>query len=107
MALFRLLRGLNLRKVVKERVHFMEGPYAVEVSMPSSGLLRLRGLAGVDRDIEWEVGEAPALPFILGLISQSREALGACRRQAWWSRDAEILESSLETLKNESEKLPG
>src|SRR4051812_22305838 len=54
-ALLRLFRGAS----TKERVDFMDGPYAVEVTGPSSGALRLRALEGVERTHETAVGCAP------------------------------------------------
>lgn len=87
-----------------ERVHFMDGPYAVDVSMAPSGTLLFRALEGPDRTIEVANSEAPAMPFILELLTQSREVLAACRRQGWWSRDAEVLESALAALDQQSSK---
>jgi len=99
IALLRLLRGTS----ILETVNFMDGPYTVEVSISSPGMLQIRALrrcvAQVD---EVATGEEPTTPFILGLISQSSKILDACKRQGWWSKDAEILESSLEALREES-----
>ena len=50
-------------------------------------------------------GEGLALPFVRELVSQSRDVLEGCRRQHWWSEDAEKLESSLDALQKESSQL--
>jgi hypothetical protein len=100
-SLLRLLRNSS----TKETVNFMDGPYAVEVSKTSSGGLHFRALEGANRSIERASGEGPALQFIRELISQSRDVLEGCRRQRWWSEDAEKLESSLDALQKESSQL--
>lgn len=100
-AVLRLMRFSNGREIVD----FMEGPYAVEVSKTPSGKLRFRALAGRERTGERAIGEGWPLPFILGLISQSRHVLTACRQQHWWSDDAETLEYSLEALEELASQL--
>jgi hypothetical protein len=97
-ALLRLLRNVSTR----ETVNFMDGPYSVEVSRTPSGMLHLRALEGSTRNREMATGEVEANPFVLGLISQSRGVLDACRRQGWWSNDAQTLESALAALEQES-----
>jgi hypothetical protein len=62
-------------------------------------MARFRALTGSARDSEVATGEEPIKPFILGLISQASEVLDECKRQAWWSKDAETLESSLKVLR--------
>jgi hypothetical protein len=95
LALLRLVSGVSSQEIV----HFMDGPYAVEVAALPSGMLRFRALTRSSRDREVATGEEPINPFVLGLIAQTREVLEECKRQAWWSKDAEILESSSEALK--------
>jgi hypothetical protein len=101
IALLRLVRNASTR----ETVHFMEGPYSVEVTSVHAGMLQLRALEGSGRNREAGTGEVQAIPFVLELISQSREVLEACRRQGWWSKDADTLESALEALEQESSGL--
>lgn len=81
-----------------ETVPFMDGPYSVEVSKTSTGLLRFRALEGVGRTNEIAVSDGQVIPFVLELISQSRNILAECKRQAWWTTDAEKLESSVAVL---------
>jgi hypothetical protein len=101
-ALLRLVRGESSHEIVP----FMDGPYAVEVEMAPAGKLSLRALQGPDRNSEVASGERNAISFIQELIAQSVQLLEACRRQNWWSNDAEILESSLEALRKEVRGFP-
>lgn len=101
VGLLNLLRDTSTH----ETMRFMDGPYAVEVSKTSSGLLQFRAVEGASRNIEVAIGEGAAHSFVLELISQSREVLDACRRVSWWSSDAEILESSVNALEKESSRL--
>ena len=82
-------------------VGFMEGPYSVEVTMFSSGILSFRAVEGTARANEIATGRASAIRFIAQLMSQSGEVLDACKRRGWWSKDAEELKSSLENLNKE------
>lgn len=80
---------------VRARVHFMDGPHAVEITL-SSGMLRFRLIS---RDREVGIGEAVLVPFVDALISQSRKVLQACRSLGWWSTDADTLASLIGDLK--------
>jgi hypothetical protein len=102
-ALLRLLRSDS----ANETVNFMDGPYTVEVSMTSAGMLRFRALEGIGRHIEKSSGDALPIAFVESLILQSHEVISACRRQGWWSKDAEYLASSLELLQLELHRFSG
>lgn len=93
-ALLRQVRGLSTQEIIP----FMDGPYAVEVTMVSPGVLRFRALQGENRNTEVAAGEGSAEAFIDSLTLQGREVLDACRRQSWWSKDADVLESALQAL---------
>jgi hypothetical protein len=96
-AMLRLVSG----STVWEKVNFMEGPYAVEVSMVPSGNLRFRAVENSGRTRELAKGEGSAAVFCMRLLSHSRDVLDECKRQGWWSRDAERMERSLEELRGE------
>lgn len=96
-AILRLVRGS-----ISETVDFMDGPYTVEITKTPSGLLRFRAFEGTNRSNEIAFGEGAAKPFISRLISESQDILSACGRQEWWSKDAEILKSSVEALGREA-----
>lgn len=84
-----------------ERVNFMDGPYAVELSMAQSGKLRFRMFAGFSGGREAAVGEADIKRFISELATQSRKLLDECRLREWWSPDAEALTSHLHDLERQ------
>jgi len=86
---------------VQGRVHFMDGPYAVDVAM-SDGILHFRLIS---RDREIGTGEAALGPFVSAFISQSRSILHTCRSREWWCADADTLESLLGELKREMAQL--
>jgi hypothetical protein len=86
---------------VRGRVHFMEGPHAVDVAL-SSGIIHFK-LISCDREVG--TGESALVPFVSALISQSREVLHACRSREWRSADADTLESLLGDLKREIAQL--
>ena len=101
-AILRLLRN-NSRT---ERVRFMDGPYAVEVSKEQSGKLQLRIFAGSSGGREVAVGEADIKRFVSELATQSRKLLDECRLREWWSPDAEALASHLRDLVRELTNWP-
>lgn len=93
-AILRLLRHASER----ERVPFMDGPYAVEVSNDQPGRLRLRMFAGPGGGREVAMGEADIRRFATELSTQSRKLLNECRLREWWSADAEALAAQIEEL---------
>ncbi|HTE55958.1 MAG TPA: hypothetical protein VK698_34130 [Kofleriaceae bacterium] len=93
-AMVRLLRGSTTR----ERVHFMEGPYFVDVLHPAEGPLRLRA-TGPPMRAERACVDVEASPLVESLLSGSDAVLGACRAAACWTSDAEELESLLPALR--------
>jgi hypothetical protein len=98
-AIVRIVRAGSQR----ERVHFMEGPYAVEITSPSCGALRFRA---VERDgHEKACVDAQTLPFADNLLAVSEQILSACRDRNCWSADADNLTAGLPALKKAAEKL--
>ncbi len=93
-AILRLLRGES----GMERVHFMDGPYAVEISMSDSRKLHFRMFSGPGGGREVAFGESDVERFTCELLDQSRKALDECRLQGWWSADADELTSHLQKL---------
>lgn len=96
-AVLRLLQNDS----ASERIHFMDGPYAVEISKMPSDRFQLRMFAGPNGGREVAVGEAEVRQFIGELSSQSRKLLDECRSRGWWSRDAEDLKSHLQNMDRE------
>jgi hypothetical protein len=105
-AILRLLQKTSDR----ERVHFMDGPYAVEL-LRMDGELQLRMFAGPSEGREVAVGVADMRRFVVELTTQSRRLLDECRLREWWSPDAETLASCVHDLERElyldGEVLPG
>ncbi len=96
-ALLRLMCNVSAR----ETVNFMDGPYAVEISKISDGLLQFRALEGVGRSREIAIGDCSPLPFANELVSQARQVLNKCKRLGWWSVDADTLTAVLLALEAE------
>jgi len=90
------------RESKTELVRFMDGPYAVEVSMPEPEILNFRMFA---RDVEVGTGVAEAELFVANVIAQSQKLLDECRLKGGWSSDADHLASELITLKQEARLL--
>jgi hypothetical protein len=86
---------------VRERIHFMDGPHAVDISV-SSGVVHFRLIS---RDREVGTSEAALNPFISAMTAQSRNVLHACRLQEWWSADADTLESLVGDLEESAEEM--
>lgn len=98
-ATLRLLHGLSKC----EFVHFMDGPYAVEMAILAPGMIRLRAIKH-GRD-EVACVDAKAIPLIESLLTGSESVLTACREQNCWSTDAEKLSANLPALRREAVRL--
>lgn len=92
---------LSQNDSASERIHFMDGPYAVEISRMPSGRFQFRMFAGPNGGREVAVGEAEVRQFISELSAQSRKLLDQCRLRGWWSLDAEVLKSRLQIMDRE------
>lgn len=100
-AMARLIGGSSSR----ERIHFMEGPYFVDVAWASEGHLRLKGTGPGEQSnasIDVEVSR-----FVECLLSCSDAILEACRTGLCWSSDADELEKQLATLRQLTEQSRG
>lgn len=93
-ALLRLTRNESAYEVL----HFMEGPYCVEVTQTSPGQLHFRAMEGPVRASEVAVSDERAVTFIQGLLLASRSLLDVCRASGWWSPDAQALDETSRTL---------
>lgn len=92
-AMVRLLCGSTTR----ERVHFMEGPYFVDLLFPAEGPLQLLAI-GPGR-AEKAYVDVEAVPFVESLLSGSEAILATCRTIGHWSPDAEELADLLPVLR--------
>jgi len=91
-ALIRLLEGNGDRQLV----HFLEGPYSVEVS-GSREFLTLRALEN-DR-IERAVAETDAAALVQSLLVGADAVLNQCREIGWESTDTDKLAGTLGELR--------
>ena len=101
-ALVRLLRGVRER----ERVHFMEGPYLVEVSLRSPGVVHIRAIERGAHEQERASEDVRTLDFIDALLVCAEEILAACRQKGCWSVDAAKLQAAMPMLRDQAAKLP-
>jgi hypothetical protein len=98
-SILRLLRGLS----DSELVHFMDGPYAVEIRTLPPTNVRLRAI----KHGRSEVAQVDAKAAILveSLVAASESVLAACRAHDCWSVDADKLSANLPALRRESVRL--
>jgi hypothetical protein len=99
-SILRLLRASSASEIV----HFMDGPYAVEISEEHSGVLRFRLFVGPKGGREVAFGEADLRRFARDLASQALHLLEECRSQKWWSPDAAAVAHHLQDLDRELKK---
>lgn len=99
--LSRLLAGEQVRITV----HFMDGPYAVELERSSSSTVRLRALERKGGSTEKMAGHTEVLSFADDLAAQTRALLAKCRKQESWSKDAMALESALSALEAQRRRM--
>jgi hypothetical protein len=97
-ALVRILNGTS----EFERVHFMEGPYAVDIEVPSTGELRLRAIDRGQGEREKAVVDTPLTGFIDSLTSSATSVLAACRQEGSWSNEADNLAAVVSRLRSVS-----
>lgn len=98
-ALLRLLAGVSSHEIV----HFMDGPYAVEVVSISASAFRLRAIEGGRH--ERICIDTNALPLIESLLAGSEEVLNVARDRDCWSAEAEKLNVALPALRREAIRL--
>jgi hypothetical protein len=98
-SILRVLRGLS----DCELVHFMDGPYAVEISALAPGAVRLRAIEHGRDEVAQVVTKAIAL--VENLLAASEIILTACRTQDCWSIDADKLSANLSALRREEVRL--
>lgn len=98
-ALLRLLRAASKA----ERIHFMEGPYAVDISRLDGGALRVRALERPNQ--ERACVDVRSLGLVESVLVSAEQTLKICRDRNFWSMDAERLEQELPSLRGEASKL--
>jgi hypothetical protein len=93
-AVLQLLRGISKHEVI----HFMEGPYLVELSIGAGQAWSVDLFETGQHVGRWDI--APRV-LVQSLLSASESVLETCRRETMWSNDAEKLATSMSSLKDE------
>jgi hypothetical protein len=88
-ALLRVTTGT----VESHRVSFLDGPYAVDISMPQKGLANLSFVHNEESKL-FAVAELRHLRA--HAVSVARELLSACQQKGWSNGDTEALASLIE-----------
>lgn len=86
-----------------ERVHFMEGPYAVDMGHLRNGVVRLTAIERPHR--ERALVDVGILPLMEDATTAANLVLDACRRAGHESADADRLDAALASLSREASKL--
>jgi hypothetical protein len=94
-ALLQLLRGSS----AIERVHFMEGPYAVDMGPLQSGSVRIRTFERTNR--EHMLVDVPCATLVESAIAAGEDVLKACESAQQRSRDSDRLAVTLDALRRE------
>jgi hypothetical protein len=82
-----------------ERVHFMEGPYAVDMTRLDTGAIQVRALERPDR--ERSVAEVMPLALAENAVAAAEGVVAFCRAQGHRSTDFDRLETALVALRRE------
>jgi hypothetical protein len=91
-ALLELLRG----DPEPRRVHFMDGPFHVELGPLVHGSLHL---VLVERDLQKQEVDVEPNPLVSSVLSAAAQVLHECRRRDWWSSDEDALARAKEELR--------
>lgn len=97
-SLLRLLGGSSDREVV----HFMDGPYRVELTAASKGEVTLRA---IHNEREIACVHASVVPLLESILAAGEATLLACRRCEHWSADVERLSDDLPALRRQMMRL--
>lgn len=73
---------LRTRGRREERIHFMDGPYAVRVSVSEPGVFEFRAMQGDRWQYQAAGGTAAMGPFVADFIRQGREVMRVCDERA-------------------------
>jgi hypothetical protein len=82
-----------------ERVHFMEGPYAVDMTRLKTGAIQVRALDRPER--ERSVAEVIPLVLAENAVSAAEGVVRFCRARGHRATDFERLETALAALRQE------
>jgi hypothetical protein len=95
-ALLRILRGSSSF----ERIHFMDGPYEVELRRASARELQIRALES--GSIEKARADVPVSVVVADLLAAADAMLTVCHKAGEMSRDSERLEHAVQEMRAET-----
>jgi hypothetical protein len=82
-----------------ERVHFMEGPYAVDMTRLNTGAIQVRAFERPNRPRA--IVDVMPLALVQNAVSSADDVLKFCRNQGHRSADLDRLEAATATLRKE------
>lgn len=97
------LARLLCKRSERERVYFMEGPYAVDLVALADGRLRLHAVERPNR--ERACADILPLEFVKSVLSSAETVLQACKNANYTSMDTERLEAGMPHLQREASRL--
>ncbi len=100
-AVVRLLSGAS----DKERIHFMEGPYALDLSRLPGRSLQVHAIERRRTDVVQASMDIGAGVFAEELLGRVEQVVTVCRERDIWSDDADKLQAALAVLRGELLKL--
>ena len=90
---------LNAQAGDMEVVHFMEGPYEVEIRRLADGTFRVSAVERRKLDVRRPGASDMSFATLSNaLIAAATTVLEECRGASWWSRDAASLQTAIEQL---------
>jgi hypothetical protein len=87
------LTRIAVGKASEERVWFMDGPFAIDISVRDQGLLRL---ALFHKDIQKHQLEGDVRGLLANAIEAGRQVIVACKNRAWTNKDVSDLAEAIE-----------
>jgi hypothetical protein len=96
-SLLRLAKGES----VDEQVHFMEGPFVLQLTLLDSATVRMRGIKESSRRVVQNEQVITLIELAFDLCHAAENLLAWCSSENWTSTDEKRLESCLSELKHE------
>lgn len=93
-SLFKIKKGISTLEVI----HFMDGPYFVEISSVGFDKIFMEAFRDCKKKEIFSSNEVSLNEFSKSVISLGYEAIGFFRKKDWWSRDASELNDAILSL---------
>jgi hypothetical protein len=102
-AWIRALHQMTTRQSARERVHFMEGPYAVDLLRLQDGRLEVRAIAGDRRGACVRVAKRSMAEKA---VATADSVLLRCQQSSYRPRDVALLEEAVARLRETHDASP-